>query len=227
MSQSNRFAVIGLGRFGERLARQLAAAGAEVIAVDSRDELVEEIRDSVTVAVCLDATDEQALLAQGIDKVDVAVVGIGAAFEEAALATSTLKRIGVPRVISRATTRARAEILSRIGADDVVIPEAESADRWCQRLVMPNVMEKIELGDQHSVVQIRAPDSWAGKTLEQLNIRKKWKVNVVAIRRLLPDESKGRGGYVIATPMPDSRIELGDLLLVVGSDEAIEALPTQ
>lgn len=227
MSPANRFAIIGMGRFGERLARGLAAAGAEVIAVDKRPDLLDEIRDSVTLAVALDATDEQALIAQGLDKVDAAVVGIGAAFEESALATSALKRIGVPRVISRAATPARAEILSRIGADEIVIPEAECADRWCQRLVMPNVMEKIDLGRAHSLVQIRAPDSWAGKTLTQLNIRKKWKLNVVAIRRLLPDDTKGTGGYVIDTPLPDSRIELGDLLLVVGTNQAIEALPSQ
>ena len=224
MSVTNRFAVIGLGGFGARLARDLGAAGAEVIAVDRDQELVDDIRDDVTVAVALDASDEHALRAQGIDKVDVAVVGIGAAFEDAALATSTLKRLGVPRVISRATTRTRGEILSRIGADDIVNPQREAAERWCRRLVLPQVTESIDLGQAHSLVQIRAPEPWTGKTLEQLRLRKKHKVNVVAIRRLLPDQDKG-AGYVIDTPLPDSRIETGDLLLVVGRNEAIEALP--
>jgi len=224
MSVTHRFAVIGLGRFGFRLAKQLAAAGAEVIAADTDPGLIDKIRDDVALAVCLDATDEDALRAQGLDKVDVAVVGIGTAFESAALATSTLKGIGVPRVISRATTRTRAEILSRIGADDIANPEAESADRWCQRLVMPQVMEKIDLGGGHSLVQVRAPDAWTGKTLEQLDVRRKSKINVVAIRRLLPSADRG-GGYVISTPLPDSRIELGDLLLIVGPTDAIESLP--
>ena len=226
MSDTSRFAVIGLGAFGTRLARELAEAGAEVIAIDRRQHLVDEIRDHVTLAVALDGSDEHALRTQGIDKVDIVVVGIGSAFEDAVLTTSTLKRLGVPRVISRATSATRGEILARIGADMVVNPEAEAADRWCGRLVMPQVMEKIDLGDAHSLVQIRAPDSWVGKTLEQLNLRKKHKVNVVAIRRLLPDHSKGPGGYVIDTPMPDSRIETGDLLLLVGKNETIEALPT-
>lgn len=225
MNHTNRFAVLGLGVFGARLARALAAAGAEVIAVDQDQQLVEQIGDHVTLAVRLDTTDEQALRAQGIDKVDVAIVGIGTSFEDAALTTSTLKRVGVPRVIARATSTTRGEILARIGADDVVNPEAESADRWCARLVMPQVLEKIDLGEAHSLVQIRAPDSWTGKTLEQLNLRKKHKVNVLAIRRLLPDDAKGHGGYVIDTPMPDSRIETGDLLLIVGKNAAIEALP--
>jgi len=225
MSQTHRFAVIGLGRFGMRVARGLAKAGAEVIAVDRHQGRIEDVRDSVTIAVALDATDEKALVAQGLDKVDVAVVGIGTDFEAGALATAVLKQLGVPRVISRATTRTRGQILSRIGADDIVNPEAETADRWCRRLVMPKVMETIDLGQAHSLAQIRAPLAWIGKTLEQLNIRKKFKVNVVAIRRLLPDQAKGAADYGIDTPMPDSRIETGDLLLIVGSNQAIESLP--
>lgn len=225
MNHAHRFAIIGLGRFGMGLARGLAAAGAEVIAVDHRASVIEDIRDDVTLAVVLDATDEQALTAQGIDQVDVAVVGVGGAFEACALATSVLKQLGVPRVISRATTKARAEILARIGADDIINPEAESAARWCSRLTMPQVMEKIDLGEQHSLVQIRTPASWAGKTLVQLNIRKKHKVNIVAIRRLKPDKGSSAARYVIDTPLPDSTLEADDLLLVVGSNEAVEALP--
>lgn len=225
MNDAHRFAIIGLGRFGMRLARGLAAAGAEVIAVDQSPALVEAIRDDVTLAVALDATDQEALIAQGIDKVDVAVVGVGGAFEACALATSVLKQLGVPTVISRATTRTRAEILSRIGADDIINPEAEAAARWSSRLTMPQVMEKIDLGDAHSLVQIRTPASWAGKTLELLNVRKKHKVNVVAIRRLKPGKDKSAERYVIDTPLPDSKLEPDDLLLVVGSNEAIEALP--
>ena len=227
MSNSNRFAVIGLGRFGMRLARGLASAGAEVIAVDKRPALVEQMRDVVTLAVALDATDEDAIVAQGIDKVDVAIIGVGGEFEASALATSILKSLGVPRVISRATTRQRAEILSRIGADDIVNPEAESADRWCSRMVMPQVTEKIDLGEAHSLVQIRTPAAWVGKTLTQLNVRKKFKVNVVAIHRLPPGKDPRTHAYVIDTPLPDSTIESGDLLLVVGTNEAIEALPRE
>ncbi len=227
MGNSNRFAVIGLGRFGMRLARGLAAAGAEVIAVDKRTDLVEQMRDVVTLAVVLDATDEEAIIAQGIDKVNVAVVGVGGAFESSALATSILKSLGVPRVISRATTRQRAEILSRIGADDIVNPEAESAERWCHRLVVPQVTEKIDLGEDHSLVQICTPSGWVGKTLADLNVRKKFGVNVVAIHRLPPGKDPKTHAYVIDTPLPDSEIESGDLLLVVGTNEAIEDLPKE
>jgi len=114
-----RFAVIGLGRFGERLATLLAESGAEVIAIDSDQEIIDEIRDRVALAVCMDATNEEALRAQGIDKVDVAVVGLGTAFEDNALVTVLLKQLGVPRVVSRAATAIRAQILSRIGARSI------------------------------------------------------------------------------------------------------------
>lgn len=224
-----RFAVIGLGRFGQRLAVLLTEAGAEVIAVDRRRALIEQIRDKVTLAVCLDSTDEEALKAQGIDKVDVAIVGIGVAFEDSVLATVLLKQLGVPRVISRATTTIRARILTRIGADDIVNPERESADRWRNRLLAPAIMERIELAEGHSLVQIPAPDSFFQKTLDQLDIRNKYKVNVVAIRRTqarTDDEGiKRMRQFVISVPMADTIIESGDILLIVGSDEAMESFP--
>jgi trk system potassium uptake protein TrkA len=224
MTQSNRFAVLGLGRFGMRLARGLAESGAEVIAVDRDESRVEAARDRVTLAVALDSTDPKALAAQGIDKVDVAVVGIGGAFEDCALTTSVLKQLGVPRVFSRATTRARGEILSRIGADEVINPEAEAAARWSRRLTQPSVLEKIDLGQSHSIVQVRAPAPWVGKTLAELNLRQKHRVNVVAIRRS-PEKGQKPGGLLIDTPLPDSEIHADDLLILVGPNEAIEALP--
>src|SRR6056297_2976590 len=128
-----RYAVIGLGRFGFRLAELLTQAGAEVIAIDRRRDLVDAIRDRVGLAVALDSTDEEALRTQGIDKVDVAVVGIGTDFEANVLSVVTLKQLGLQRVIARATTPIRAKILSRVGADDIVNPENESAERWSNR----------------------------------------------------------------------------------------------
>ncbi len=224
-----RYAVIGLGRFGERLATLLAEAGAEVIAVDRRRERIEQIRDSVTLAVCLDSTDEKALKAQGIDKADVAIVGIGKDFEDSALTTVILKQLGVPRVMSRATNSIRARILTRIGADDIINPEQESADRWRNRLLAPAIMERIELAEGHSLTQIPAPQSFCGKTLEELDVRKKYQINVVAIRRTQA-ETDAEGvrrthQLLISVPMADTTIESGDILLMIGSDEAMLSLP--
>jgi len=225
-----RFAVIGLGRFGMMLAKQLSRDGADVIAVDYNKECVDTIRDHVSLAVCLDATDAEALKSQGIDKVDVAVVGVGDSFESSVLATVTLKELGVPTVISRATSRVRAEILSRVGADDVVNPEKESAQRWKNRLLAPSIMERIELAEGASLVQLETPESFHDKTLSQLDLRKTFRVNVVAIKRTVEeiDEDQGESAtrqFLISVPAGDTAIKPGDILILIGADEAIENLP--
>lgn len=226
-----RFAVIGLGRFGARLATLLTEADAEVIAVDIRKDRVEPLRDRVTLAVCLDSVDEEALRAQGIDKVSVAIVGIGTDFESAVLATSLLKAMGIPRVVARATTTMRAKILSLVGADEVVNPEKEAAERWRDRLMAPSIKDRIELAEGYTLTQIASPPSFAGKTLEELDLRRKHKVNIVAIRRTEKEtDAQGRPRtrqYVISVPMGDTALREGDLLLLIGSNEAMEDFPAK
>ncbi len=224
-----RFAIFGMGLFGRRLARLLAEGGADVMAVDRDRELVELVRDSVSLAVCLDSTNEQALLAQGIDKVDAAIVGMGDAFESAALTTALLKQIGVKRVISRATSEVRGRILLRIGADEIVDPERETAERWRNRLMLPAILERAVVGDGFSLVQIAAPKSFVGQTLGELDIRNKHGVNVVGIRRQAPEtqDSSQVGETVISVPMADTRIEAPDVLLLIGGDEALADFPAK
>ena len=226
-----RFAVIGLGRFGIRLATLLADAGAEVIAIDRNLEIVEQIKDRITLAVCMDATDEQALRAQGVDKVDVAIVGIGTNFEEGVLATAILKQIGVPRVISRATTGIRGHILSRVGADDIINPEREAAERWQHRLLAPAVLERSVLGEGYSLVQVAAPESFHGKSLAELAVATKYKVLVVAIRRKVEETDSGGATItrqtIISAPGPASMIHPGDVLVLIGSDDAVDGFPTE
>ena len=224
-----RFAVIGLGRFGTKLAQELTAAGAEVIAVDRDRRLVEAMREEVALALALDANDEQALRAQGIDGVDCAIIGIGQDFESAALATATIKGLGVPRVISRALTEVRGQILRKIGADDVVYPEGESARRWAHRLMLPNLRAELELGEGHSLVQIKAPASFCQKTPGDLRLRQKHGLNLVAIRRIVSVQSGPAAAPVetpvISVPHADTTILADDILILVGSDEAISNLP--
>lgn len=218
---SARFAVIGLGRFGMGLARRLAAAGAEVIAIDRNRQLVEDIQDEVTVAVRLDATDEQALRSQGLADVPVVVVGIGEDFESAALATSVLKEIGVLRVITRAQSEKRGRILRRIGADEIVYPEGESADRWATRLVTPRLEKILELGGDDALAQFRAPKAFVGQTPQTLQLRQHYGITLVNIRRV----AENNPSEIISTvPGPDTKIETGDELIVVGSKNSIQAL---
>lgn len=222
-----KFAIIGLGRFGARLAKLLAKSGAEVIAIDRDQTLVEAIRDEVARAVCLDTTDEHALKSQAIDAVDTAIVGIGTAFEQAVLTTVLLKQLGVRRVICRATNDIRALILTKSGADDIVNPEQESADRWRNRLIAPMLTERIELAEDFSLIQATAPERFLGKTLGEIDVRKNYQVQVVAIRRTAEDVDadgiKRTREVVISVPMAETQIKLNDIILLIGSDEAIKA----
>ncbi len=224
-----RFAVIGLGRYGSRLATMLTDAGAEVIAIDQDKSLVESLRDRVSLSVSMDSTDEEALIAQGIDKVDAAIVCIGTDFEASALTTVILKQIGVPRVISRATTNTRGDILARIGADEIANPEKESAERWRDRLLAPAMIERVIIGEGYSLAQFPAPPSFHNKSLKQLAVNTKYKVLVVAIRResrKKKDDGGKSGKPVITVPGPDTVIYPDDVLLVIGSDEALKAFPS-
>ncbi len=223
-----RFAIIGLGRFGEHLARALAAAGDEVIAIDHNATHVERIRDDVTLAVRMNATDQAALIAQGIQDVDAAIVTIGEAFESSVLTVVTLKELGVPRIIARAMTDLQAKILRKVGADEIASAEQESALRWAHRLSLPNLSQYVELEADHSLVYISAPEEFVGKSLIELGLRLNYKVNLVAIRREQTTKSAGDEATVarsIVVPTGDTQIKTGDVLIIVGHNENLSKLP--
>ncbi|HNO79347.1 MAG TPA: TrkA family potassium uptake protein [Phycisphaerae bacterium] len=223
-----RFAVIGLGRFGEHLARALAQAGDEVIAIDRDSDYVDRVRDDVTLAVRMDSTDKMALVAQGIAEVDAAIVTIGEAFESSILTVVTLKELGVPRIIARAMTDLQGKILRKVGADEIASAEQESAMRWAHRLSLPNLSQYIELEADHSLVYIAAPAAFVGKTLLELRLRADHQVNLVAIRRdrvtkTAGDEATRQRNIIV--PIADTKIESGDVLIVVGHNDALSKLP--
>ncbi|HUW55873.1 MAG TPA: TrkA family potassium uptake protein [Planctomycetota bacterium] len=223
------FAVIGLGRFGMMLARTLAKAGREVIAIDTNRDLVESIQSDVTVAVRLDATDERALRGQGVDKVSCAVVSIGESFEANVMATALLKSLGVKKVVARAATPVRQKILQHVGADEIISPEDESAVRLAQRLIAPNILSFLEIGEGVSMVQVRAPEKFHNKTLSELGLREKYSVNVVAIKKRVVSTSKSGEEVVeekvLDIPKPSDVIEPDDILILMGHDEALAELP--
>lgn len=225
-----RFAVIGLGRFGQQLARTLTAGGVEVMAIDCAAELVEAVRDEVTLAVRLDSTDEEALEAQGIGQVDAAIVGIGEDFEATVLTVAVLKALDVPRIFARAENDIQARILARVGADDIVNPERESALRWAHRLTLPNLRQYIDLGQDHAIVYVTAPPLFHHKTLVELALRARHGVNLVAIKREVSVETDSAApttAPVISVPRADTTILPDDVLILVGSNEALAKLPTE
>ena len=222
-----RFAVIGLGRFGAQLAKALCQDGAEVIAIDKDRKIIERIADQVTLAVRLDSTNEEALRAQGVEKVDAAIVGIGQDFEANILTTVTLKSMGVSHICSRAERPAHGRILQRIGADEIIFPEEESALRWSFKLLAPQIGDKLEFAPGFSLAQYTSPTSFHGKTVLELQLRKKYQVNLIGLRRAA-DAAQADAKLsqpVINVPLPEMVINTGDLLWLVGADEALAQLP--
>lgn len=230
-----RFAVIGLGRFGKKLAIALAMSGADVIAIDKERGEVESIRDQVSLAVRIDSTDEEAMKAQGIDKVDTAIIGIGQGtgrgFESAVLTVVNLKQMGVKNIYTRAEDLTAGEVFSKVGATEVIYPEIESAQRWAYKLIAPQIGEKIDFAPGYSLARVKSPASFGGKTVMDLQLRQKYNVNLVAIKRgediKTKKSEKSEKGGIINVPMPNTIIYEDDILMVAGSDADLAKLPNE
>jgi trk system potassium uptake protein TrkA len=224
-----RFAVIGLGRFGQKLAIALAMSGAEVIAIDKDRNEIELIRDQVSHAVRLDGTDEEALKAQGVDKADVAIIGMGQDnFEAAILTVVNLRQMGIKQIYARAENLIAGEVFSKVGATDVIYPEIESAQRWAYKLIAPQIGEKIDFAPGYSLARIAAPASFDEKTVMDLQLRQKYNVNLVLIKRGENSKAKkSEKGAIINVPMPNTIIYQDDILMVAGSDADLAKLPQE
>ena len=223
-----KVAIIGLGRLGISLVEYLAGTGVQVIAMDSDPALVEEVKDLVDVAVCLDSTDSDALLSQRVNEVDVCVIAIGENFQAAILTTVIVKKMGVPRVICRAQTSVHAEIFTRIGADEIIQPESQAGILLGRRLANPKLNQFVELAEGYSLIELRAPAVFWGKTLEQLALRTKYQVNLIALTRLITASSAGETGLPhekMIVPSPQDILREDDVLLLVGADEHLARLP--
>jgi trk system potassium uptake protein TrkA len=221
-----KFAVIGLGRFGQKLATALTMSQAEVIAIDQNREIIEQIRDQVTHAVRLDSTDEEALKAQGVDKVDVAIVGIGQGskgFESAVLTIVNLKALGVPQIFARAETLLQGQVLSKVGATEVIYPEIESAQRWAYKLIAPQITDRLDFAPGYSIASVIASASFNEKSVLDLQLRQKYRVNLISIKR--GEKSKDKKGDIVNVPLPDTIIYEGDVLMVAGTDTDLAKLP--
>lgn len=219
-------AVIGLGKFGSTVARELTELGARVIAIDEQKERVEEIKDSVAYAVTLNSTDRSALESVAIRDVDVAVVCIGEDVEANLLTTLLLKKMGVKKIWARAITDLQLEILKTMEVDDIINLEEEMGRMIAQTLSSANLGRFIPLSEGHSIAEIKIPESYIGKTLRQINPREKFRVNVVAIKKFVPaiDDMGERTMEEIVENVPssDEKLEDGTVLLVAGANRDIE-----
>lgn len=209
------YMVIGLGRFGSEVARRLCQLGCEVLALDNRADLVQQISSDVTHAVVGDARDKEVLRALGAAEFDCGIVAIGDSLADSVLATMNLKELGVQRVVCKAHDETHRQVLKKLGADQVVIPEQENAYRLARSLSSINVLDYIELSDDYGIVDVPAPEKWFDKTLIQLNVRAKLGVNILAVKR--------ENGITVS-PAADFAIQKGDILVILGDTAALNAV---
>ena len=209
------YAVIGLGRFGKEVARQLHSLGCEVLAMDTKSELVQEIANDVTHAVVSDAQDKEVLKALGIREFDCAIIAIGDNLAASVLATMNMKELGVPYLVCKAHDDIHRRVLEKLGADRVVIPEQENAARWAKSLSSPNLLDYIELSEDYSIIELPTPKSWEGKNLKELNVRAKLGVNILAVRR---------DGQMDVSPAAEFTFQSGDIVVVLGDTKALNTV---
>ena len=209
------YVVIGLGRFGAEMALQLYSHGEDVLAIDTDELIVDKIADRVTKAVAADARDLDVLRKLGVEDFDRAVVAVGSDLAASALITMNLKTLGVPYILCKAHDDTYREILEKLGASRVIIPEREMADKLAKGLTTAGVMEYIELSGEYGIVEMAPPAEWLGKTIRALELRSRFGANVIAQRR----------GEELRIP-PDIDTPLSDdcVLVVLGSYKVLDKL---
>jgi trk system potassium uptake protein TrkA len=207
--------VIGLGRFGSAVARELERLGHQVLAIDRGEQQVNDIASEVTHALQLDAADEDALRSAGAGDFHTAIVAISTDAEPSIFATMVLKRLGVRTVIAKAGSQLHAEILSRVGADRVVLPERETGLRLAHSFNVPNVIDYLDVAPNFGIEKIRPPASFIGKSLGELDLKTRLGLTPIALRR---------GQQVFVNPARDERVAEGDELILIGRDDKLDQL---
>jgi trk system potassium uptake protein TrkA len=212
-----QFAIIGLGNFGYYLATNLYEKRHDVLAIDKNINRVQEIKDNVTRAVVADATDIKTLETLGIKQMDAAVVCIGSVISDSILATLNLMDVGAKRVFAKAVTEPHGRILHKIGALEVIFPEKDQAISLAERLHNPNILDYLPFLDGYSIVELLSPKSFIGKNLKELNLINRYGVQVLAIKKILPEQLKmiPKGQYVLKDE---------DILILLGPNHALDLL---
>jgi trk system potassium uptake protein TrkA len=215
------FAVIGLGRFGSAMAHTLMELGQEVIGVDSDEDRVRKLAEVLSQAAQIDATDLRALKEVGVHDVDVAVVSIGENIEASLLVVMQVMELGVNEIIAKAVTPLHGRILQKLGVKRVIYPERDMAIRVAHSLVVPNSLDYIELSRDFSIVEIPAPKEFVGQSLRQLELRPRYGLTLIAVKRRSGD---GDGEVTNIAPLASEVIEAGDVLSLLGANDRLAQL---
>lgn len=209
------FLVLGLGRFGTSMATALAESGHDVIAVDANEHIINEMSEHVAQALQADAASEEFLKKIGVKNFNATIVAIGDDIESSITSTLLLKELGANFVIAKAQNEVHAKLLNKVGADRVVFPERDMGIREANSLTSGNIVDVIELSPDFSIIETIIPESWVGKTLSELRVRTKYKVNVIAIKK---------GNEMNILPNAETIFTPNDLIAVMGKNEDLEKL---
>jgi len=225
MKGYNKFAVIGVGRYGQTIAKRLAEKGAQVFAFDPDEDKIEGIKDDVAFAVTLDATDVKALQSQNLNELDAAVVAIGENFEATVLTCVHLMDLGVKRVIARASGDHQRLILEKIGVTEILTPEEEVAYVVREKLINPNILSFLQLPDDHEIAEIKAPKGCVGRTIDDVGFRNKYEMTLITIKREYCVTKNGEDcteQHIMGVPKSDMVIKEKDTLVVFGTGKSVE-----
>ena len=212
-----KFTVIGLGNFGLHVAKTLFEEGHEVIAVDSDKARVQAINSSCSEAVVMDATDKEQLNALGLETMDAVIVSTGTKISTSILICLFLQEIGVKKILAKAVDSDHGKILKKVGATEIVYPEKDMAVRVARGLSTPNILDFIPLAEDYSLVQVDPPKFFIGKSLKELNLRARYRVYVIAVKELVPEN-------FILVPHADFIIKDSDLLMILGKTDDIKKI---
>ncbi len=222
---NNQFVVIGIGQFGEAIARSLSKKGAEVMAIDKDQEKVDYIANDVAYAVALDSTDKNALISQNIQNFDAVVIAIGTDFEELLLTAVNLIELNIKRIIVRAKGKVNRMILQKLGLKEIFSPEFEVGQVVAERLLNPSMVNFLELPDGYIITEIKAPKSIVGQTLGSVKLRESYNINLVTIKHEV-EETVGRNivtkEHIKGVPQKDTVINKNDSLVIFGATRDIE-----
>ena len=207
------YIIVGLGRFGAGVARELCRLGCEVMVMDVSNDLVSQVASDVTHAVVGDARDKEVLRALGAGDFDCAIVSIGDDLSASVLATMNLKELGVPYIVCKAHDDIHRRVLEKLGADRVVIPELEQAGRLARSLSSLNVLDYIELSKEYGIIEVPVPAGWEGKSLKELNVRASLGINILAVRS---------GDAFHVSPGADYAFTKGEVMVVLGDNKALK-----
>ncbi len=222
-----QFIVIGLGNFGSTLAKGLTARGCQVLAIDIDKEKVQEIKDEVSEAIVMDVRDRDAVQSLPIQAEDISFVSLGDQMEISILATFYLKEMGLNRIMVKAISEDHAKILRLIGASDVIFPEQQMAMRLADQLAHPSILDLVPLAEGFSMAELKPLESYIGKTLGQLEIRKNFGLEIVLIKTVVKTKEGNEIEKIKTIPAANSVIERGDILVAIGEDKYIEKYKKQ